>query len=103
MIPLVPLATAIIQKIIYKKVVEAVVEHGAAALMPKPKLEPRVKLDGYKTYIMLLVAAAGFFFPKLGLTEADAASIVQGVAVVAGLAGAAYGRKVAKPKVVNPK
>lgn len=98
MIPLAPLFASAIKAIIYKRVEQAIVENGAAVLFPKPKLEPRVKLDGYKTYIMLLVAAAGFFFPKLGLTEADAASIVQGVVVVAGLVGAAYGRKVAKPK-----
>lgn len=98
MIPLAPLFASAIQAIVYKKVKQAVVEHGAAALFPQPKLEPRVKLEGKKTYIMLIVALAGYFFPDMGLTEAGAAELIQAIAVIGGIVGAAWGRKVAKPK-----
>lgn len=92
MIPLVPLIASAIQAIVYKKVEQAIIENGAAALFPKPKLEPRVKLEGRKTYIGIIVLLAGALAPKLGLTEGEVGQIVDAVLVIAGGLMALYGR-----------
>lgn len=95
MIPLAPLFASVVKAILYKKVEQVIVEHGAAALMPKPKLEPRVKLKGKKTYIGIIVLLAGVLAPRLGLTEGEVGQIVEAVMVAAGGIMAIYGRAVA--------
>lgn len=90
MIP--PLLIAIAKSILFKKVGEIVVENGAAALFPKPKLEPRVNLQGKKTYIGILVMLAAVFLPQLGLTEGQATEIVTAVGTAVGGIVALYGR-----------
>lgn len=92
MIPLAPLLASALRAILYKKVEQAIVEHGAAALMPKPKLEPRVSLKGKKTYIGIVVLLASVLAPQLGLTEGEASNIVQAVGAAVGGVLALYGR-----------
>jgi hypothetical protein len=93
MIPLVPLIVSAVQAIIYKKAEEAVTEYGAGVFRVKTKREPRVKLEGKKTYIGIAVLLASALAPQLGISEGEVTTIITAIGTAIGAAIAIYGRR----------
>jgi small-conductance mechanosensitive channel len=92
MIQFAPLIASAVQSIFYKKAEEAVTEYGAGVFRVKTKREPRVKLEGKKTYIGIAVLLASALAPQLGISEGEVTTIITALGTAAGVIMAIYGR-----------
>ena len=94
---MIPIIQSAITSILYKKVEEAVTEHGGSArMLLKSKREPRMKIKGKRTYagITGLAGAAVYALVQWAEVDPDAVEpIIAGVAGLISLLLAWYGRR----------
>jgi hypothetical protein len=88
-----PLIASAVQSIFYKAASDTISNYNASIHHIKPKLEPRVKLEGKKTYIGIAVLLASALVPQLGISEGEVTNLLTALGTAAGVIMAIYGRR----------